>query len=124
MFLQYCPPPPSPHHHPQHNIQLSFPHHNQRHHYPGCHFVNGCFGRWTPIGLFHEACLHASPIFIQSTASSSFVIYLFICLFIYIVLLFIYLSIPCLPSCPWLFPAHFIQSILSSSFLFTCNLFI
>ena len=40
------------------NGNSDFPAHYHRHdYYLGCHLVNGCFVRWTPIGLFH-ACLH------------------------------------------------------------------
>ena len=55
--------------HPQHYYKSSFHHHNQRHHYLGGHFVNGCFRRWTPIGLF-EDCLHAKPLSQDISAAS------------------------------------------------------
>ena len=31
----------------------------------GCHLLNGCFGRWTSIGLFH-ACLHEPLLYISA----------------------------------------------------------
>ena len=85
---------------PQHYYKSSFHHHNQRHHYLGGHFVNGCFRRWTPIGLF-EACLHAKSLSFWIYPNIEYLIHpnqpLFQA-FCICICIFICICIPCLPS--------------------------